>query len=102
MGLLQKIFRPDKAKKSQKALNEAKGFFQTLNAYTPVFTNWGGMIYESEKVRASIDARARHNSKLKIETYGTANPSLQSKLNQGMNQFQTNSQFLYRLSCRVG
>ena len=98
MGLLTDIFRPDKAKESQKALNEARGLFTTLTAYSPVFTSWGGCIYESEIVRAAIDARARHISKLKIETYGSANPSLQSKLRQGMNQFQTNSQFLYRLS----
>ena len=98
MGLFDKIFRPDKANESAKALNSARGFFQTLTAYAPVFTSWSGMIYESEIVRAAIDARARHISKLKIETFGSANPSLQSKLAQGMNQFQTNSQFLYRVS----
>lgn len=98
MSLLDKIFRPDEAKKSEEALKEAKSFFQTLTAYAPVFTNWGGAIYESEIVRAAIDARARHISKLKVETMGTANPSLQSKLTQGPNQFQTWSQFLYRVS----
>lgn len=98
MSLFDKIFRPNEAKKSEAALREARAYFQTLNAYTPVFTNWGGMIYESEIVRAAIDARARHNSKLKVETYGTANPSLQSKLAQGPNQWQTWSQFLYRTS----
>ena len=98
MGLFDKIFRPDKAKESQAALSRANGFFQTLTAYSPVFTSWGGAIYESEIVRAAIDARARHISKLKIEIGGTANPSLQAKLRQGMNQWQTNSQFLYRAS----
>lgn len=98
MSLLDKIFRPDEAKKSEEALKEAKSFFQTLTAYAPVFTNWGGAIYESEIVRAAIDARARHISKLKVETMGTANQSLQSKLAQGPNQFQTWSQFLYRVS----
>lgn len=98
MSLLDKIFRPAEAKKSEDALTEAKAFFQTLTAYAPVFTNWGGAIYESEIVRASIDARARHISKLKVETVGTANPSLQSKLAQGPNQWQTWSQFLYRTS----
>ena len=98
MSLLDKIFRPDEAKKSEEALKEAKSFFQTLTAYAPVFTNWGGAIYESEIVRAAIDARARHISKLKVETMGTANPSLQSKLAQGPNQWQTWSQFLYRVS----
>ena len=98
MSLLDKIFRPKEAKKSEDALREAKSFFQTLTAYTPVFTNWGGAIYESEIVRAAIDARARHISKLKVETIGTANPSLQSKLALGPNQWQTWSQFLYRVS----
>jgi len=98
MSLLDKIFRPAEAQKSEDALKEAKAFFQTLTAYQPVFTNWGGAIYESEIVRAAIDARARHISKLKVETIGTANPSLQSKLAQGPNQWQTWSQFLYRVS----
>lgn len=98
MGLLDAIFRPNKAKKSEKALNEARSFFQTLTAYTPVFTSWGGQIYESEIVRAAIDARARHNSKLKVEVMGTANPGLQAKLRLGPNQWQTWSQFMYRVS----
>lgn len=98
MSLLDKIFRPAEAKKSEEALREASSFFQTLTAYAPVFTNWGGAIYESEIVRAAIDARARHISKLKVETAGTANTSLQKKLALGPNQWQTWSQFLYRVS----
>ena len=98
MGLFDFIFRPQDAKKPEQALNEAYTMFRTLTAYQPVFTNWGGAIYESEIVRAAIDARARHISKLKVETVGTANQSLQSKLRQGPNQWQTWSQFLYRTS----
>lgn len=98
MSLLDKIFRPSDAKKSEDALRDARSFFQTLTAYAPVFTNWGGAIYESEIVRASIDARARHISKLKVEVNGSANPSLQAKLRLGPNQWQTWSQFLYRVS----
>lgn len=98
MSLLDKIFRPAEAKKSEEALTNARSLFQTLTAYTPVFTNWGGAIYESEIVRASIDARARHMSKLKVEIVGTANQPLQTKLAQGPNQWQTWSQFLYRTS----
>lgn len=97
MGLFDWLFRPDKAKESERAL-EAYKTFQALTAYQPHFTNWGGAIYESEIIRAAIDARARHISKLKVETIGTANPSLQSKLRQGPNQWQTWSQFLYRTS----
>ena len=98
MGLFDKIFRPGHDREADDAVRNAKGFFQTLTAYTPVFTNWGGAIYESEIVRSAIDARARHISKLKVETSGTANPSLQRKLAQGPNQWQTWSQFLYRTS----
>lgn len=98
MGLFDSIFRPTKAKESQKALKEAKGFFTTLTAYRPAFTTWNGAIYESLIIRSSIDARARHISKLKVETYGSANPSLQSKMRLGPNQWQTWSQFLYRVS----
>ena len=98
MSLLDKIFRPKEATKSEDALRDARSFFETLTAYAPVFTNWGGAIYESEIVRAAIDARARHISKLKVETVGTANQPLQSKLALGPNQFMTWSQFLYRTS----
>lgn len=98
MGLLDKIFRPQEAKKSEEALKYAQEYFETLTAYSPTFTSWSGAIYESEIVRAAIDARARHISKLKVETAGTANQSLQSKLRQGPNQWQTWSQFLYRAS----
>ena len=98
MGLLEKIFRNDESQTSKKALRDARAAFETLTAYTPVFTSWGGAIYESEIVRSAIDARARHISKLKVETFGTANPSLRSKLAQGPNQWQTWSQFLYRVS----
>lgn len=98
MSLFDKIFRPDKARASEDALRQARAYFETLSAYTPSFTNWGGAVYESEIVRASIDARARHISKLKVEVNGAANPSLQAKLRLGPNQWQTWSQFLYRVS----
>ena len=98
MSLFDKIFRPAKAEKSEDAIRNARTLFQTLTAYQPVFTNWGGAVYESEIVRAAIDARARHISKLKVEVVGSANPQLQSKLRQGPNQWQTWSQFLYRVS----
>ena len=98
MGLFDWIFRPKEAKKSKDAIAEAYSFFQTLTAYQPVFTNWGGAIYESEIVRAAIDARARHISKLKVEILGTANQALQTRLRLGPNQWQTWSQFFYRAS----
>ena len=98
MGLLDAIFRPDKYRDEQEAIHNARATFTTLTAYKPAFTSWRGAIYESDLVRAAIDARARHISKLKVETFGSAKPSLQAKLRQGPNQWQTWSQFLYRVS----
>ena len=98
MGLLDAIIRPDKYRDEQEAIHNARATFTTLTAYKPAFTSWRGAIYESDLVRAAIDARARHISKLKVETFGSAKPSLQAKLRQGPNQWQTWSQFLYRVS----
>ena len=72
--------------------------FKMLDGYTPVFHNWQGSIYESDLIRSAINARATHMSKLKVETYGAARPALQTKLKNGPNEFQTWSQFQYRLS----
>ncbi len=98
MSLFDRIFRPKEAKQSDRALQNSTVIFKELNNYRPVFTDHNGEIYESELVRAAIDARARHISKLKVEMRGTALPSLQNKMKQGPNQWQTWSQFLYRLS----
>lgn len=73
-------------------------FFETLSAYTPIFTSWGGKIYESELVRAAIHARATHASKLSVTVQGSAKPKLQTKMKTGPNEWQTWGQFLYRLS----
>lgn len=92
MGLFDKLFRPQREKQ------RADEYFRTLTAYRPVFHDWRGELYESALVRAAIDARARHISKLKVETVGTAKPELQRLLKLGPNQFQTWGQFLYRVS----
>lgn len=98
MGLLDAIFHPDKNKIEKDALANAHASFKVLTGYKPVFTSWGGEIYESELVRAAIDARARHISKLKVEFQGSARPSLVAKMKLAPNQWQTWSQFLYRVS----
>ena len=92
MGLFEKIF-PRYA-----AARQAQGYFKTLTAYRPAFTSWNGAIYESGLVRSAIDARARHVSKLTVSVNGTAQKSLQAKLRIAPNEWQTWSQFLYRLS----
>ena len=91
MSLFDKIFgnRP-------KPKGEFEGFFKMLNGYTPHFTSWAGGLYESELVRAAINANATHISKLDVTFQGSARPALQRKLMHGPNEFQTWSQFLYR------
>ena len=95
MGLFDRIFgnRP-KEKEKEKYLET----FSMLDGYTPRFTSFGGGVYESELIRAAINARAVHMSKLKVETFGAARKSLQAKLKNNPNEFQTWSQFQYRLS----
>lgn len=85
-------------KKAPKPQGEYKGKFEMLNGYEPRFTSWNGSLYESELIRSAINARAIHISKLKFESVGSARPALQNKLKKAPNQFQTWSQFLYRLS----
>lgn len=75
-----------------------EGVFRLLNGYRPAFHSWNGELYESERVRAAIDARARHISKLHVEIKGTAKPALQNRLRLGPNEWHTWSQFLYRAS----
>ena len=93
MSLFDKIFG-----RAPKPKGEYEGEFRVLNGYTPHFTSWGGRIYESDRVRAAIHARATHISKLDVKVIGTAKPALKTKLEQGPNTFSTWSQFLYRVS----
>ena len=88
------IFLKNRPKKSDANASA----FKMLNGYTPKFTSWGGEIYESELIRSAINARAIHVSKLKFDIMGAARPALHSKLLKAPNQFQTWSQFLYRVS----
>ena len=91
MGLFDWLFgrRPEPK-------GDFNGTFKMLNGYTPHFTSFSGGMYESELVRAAINANATHISKLDVSTQGAAKPALQSKLRHAPNEFQTWSQFLYR------
>ena len=93
MGLFDFIFG-----KKPEPKGRYQGDYKMLTGYSPNFTRFDGGVYESELIRAAIGARATHISKLKIETQGSARRALQAKLKHGPNQFQTWSQFLYRLS----
>lgn len=89
MGFLDRLF----PKREKSVVNS---YFRMLNGYVPVFQNFGGGIYESELVRAAIDAKARHISKLKVEPRGSARPKLTTQLKKAPNDWQTWAQFLYQ------
>ena len=93
MGLFDLLF-----KGAPKPAGAYQGKFKLLTPYEPRFTSYTGGIYESELIRAAINARATHISKLKVELLGGALPGLKAKLEKAPNQFQTWSQFMYRLS----
>lgn len=93
MSLFNKIFggRPKlKAKIEQN--------FKTFTTYTPTFNSWGGAIYESELVRAAVDARARHCAKLTVAFEGAAKPTFVNFARKRPNNFMTWYQFIYRVS----
>ncbi len=92
MGLFEKIFTKNEQTR------QAETFFRELNGYQPSFHSWNGKLYESELVRASIDCKARHASKLKFEIRGSAKKEMQSALKRQPNSYQTWGQFIYRLS----
>ena len=93
MSFLDRLFG-----REDKTYLNAEQVFKMFTAYMPVWHNWSGKIYESELVRAAVDAKARHISKLKVDFLGAARPALKTKMAYAPNSFQTWSQFLYRTS----
>lgn len=92
MGLLQRLFG------KQPEPIRVDGIYRLLDGYVPRFRTWSGQIYESELVRAAIDATARHCSKLSVTIQGSAKPHLRSLLLKAPNEFSTWGQMLYRLT----
>lgn len=95
MGLFD-LFLKNRPKVNEK--NQSIQAFKMFNGYEPKFTSFGGDIYESELIRAAINAIATNISKLKFEIKGSAKPALQTNLMKGPNEIQSWSQFLYRLA----
>ena len=89
MGLFESLF-------GRKRTEPAGSSFQTLTAYQPAFRSWGGQIYESELVRAAVDAKARHAAKLQYSMQGTARMKLYTQTKSAPNPWMTWSQFLER------
>ena len=91
-GIFEKIF----GRREQPAALKAAQTFKLLEGYTPAFTTWSGSVFESELIRAALDAHGRHASKLKMNAKGTAHASLTNKLKVRPNAFQEWSKFLYQ------
>lgn len=92
MGIFEKIFG------RREAAQQARQAFQLLEGYQPAFHTWQGSIYESDLIRAALDAHGRHAAKLSINLQGSAKPALAARLANQPNEFQTWPQFLYRLA----
>jgi len=92
MGVFEKIF----GKKEPAAALKAQSTFKLLDGYVPAFHSWNGSIYESDLIRAALDAHGRHAAKLQVNFSGAAQPALVSRMKVQPNSLQTWSQFLYR------
>ena len=95
MGFFEKIFGPKKPKEAEQSASKR---FEFLEGYTPTFHSFNGSVYESELIRAAIDAHGRHAAKLKPVLEGSAKPNLRSRLAIMPNPWQTWPQYLYRLA----
>lgn len=82
--------------KRQTEAQAAHEVFRMLTGYQPAFHTWSGSVYESELIRAALDAHGRHAAKLEPRIDGTAKPNLRSRLRVAPNDWQTWPQFLYR------
>ena len=98
MGMLEKIFG---RREQPKGLKNAQ-IFRMLEGYTPAWTTWRGSVYESELIRAALDAWGRHAAKLKPNVRGSAVPELQNRLKVRPNAFQEWTQFLYQTATILG
>ena len=94
MGLIDRLFGKPKAT----GTGGSDTRFETITAYSPVFTSWGGKIYESQLVRAAVDARARHVAKLQYRMEGAARPKLYTATKTAPNPWYTWPAFLERCS----
>ena len=92
MGVFEKIFKRPRLQK------QGASYFQMLDGYTPLFTDYDGGIYEMELTRSCIHTFASHCSKLLPVVSGPDSKGVQSILNGKPNPFMTTPQFLYKVA----
>ena len=90
MGLIEKIF--GKRGPGGKPLTT----METFTAYAPVFSSWGGQLYESALVREAIYAKGRHIMKLRYDQRGSAKRELFNAVKVRPNPWSTWPDFLER------
>ena len=91
MGLIDRIFGRRKGEESKPLTT-----METFTAYAPVFTSWGGQLYESALVREAIYAKARHIMKLRFDMIGGAKRSLYNAVKVRPNPLSNWPDFLER------
>ena len=96
MGLFEKLF--GKKEQDEQAKVKVQHTFQLLDGYVPTFHTWNGSIFESDLIRAALDAHGRHAAKLQVNIQGSAKPNLANRLKIQPNPYATWSQFQYRTS----
>ncbi|MBR5845515.1 MAG: phage portal protein [Rikenellaceae bacterium] len=92
MGVFEKIFKRPRLQK------QVTGYFQMLDGYTPIFTDYDGGVYEMELTRACIHTFANHCSKLLPAVSGPDSRGIQSMLDGRPNPFMTAAQFAYKVA----
>ncbi len=93
MGLFNRLFG-----KRPQPTGVYQGKWTLLGGKEPVWRKNSGELYESELIRAAINAIATHCSKLNVVIQGAAKAALRVKLQHAPNEYQTWSQFFYRLA----
>ncbi|MBR5821128.1 MAG: phage portal protein [Alistipes sp.] len=92
MGVFEKIFKRPRLQK------QVDGYFQMLDGYTPIFTDYDGGIYEMELTRSCIHTFANHCSKLLPAVSGPDNRGIQQMLDGKPNPYMTAAQFVYKVA----
>ena len=92
MGVFEKIFKRPRLQR------QVNGYFQMLDGYTPIFTDYDGGVYEMELTRACIHTFASHCSKLLPVVSGPDSKGVQTILSGRPNPFMTVPQFLYKVA----
>lgn len=93
MGLFSKLFS-----KRPEPTGTYMGEWRLLGGQEPKWRRTAADLYESELIRSAVNAIATHCSKLNIVIQGSAKPALRVKLQHAPNEYQTWSQFFYRLA----